>query len=175
MAERRFEADTAVPVQHLIGNTVGSQRLDILCRGLELLLRAEKLQGSLHAFVIGDAGLGAKIGQRDAAVIGKAQHAALVDRVALRGAVRQHPRHPGEHGHVEFRAQDERRMFHEQPLHGLHRDAGRGPWRAIAEGHFAGIGKAGFQRRTRLPVDDRDVMTGLGQLISGCDADNAGS
>ena len=66
-------------------------------------------------------------------------------------------------------------MFHEQPLHRLHGNAGRGPGRAIAEGHFTGIGEAGFQRRALLAIDDGNLVSGLGKLVSGRYADNAGA
>ncbi|MGO7631907.1 hypothetical protein ACC692_38350, partial [Rhizobium ruizarguesonis] len=39
----------------------------------------------------------------------KAMKWLFMKHAPLRGAVRKHPRNPGEHGHVEFRAQDERR------------------------------------------------------------------
>lgn len=66
-------------------------------------------------------------------------------------------------------------MLHEQPLQSLHRYAGSRPGRAITEGHFAGIGKACFQRRTLLPVDDGDVVASFRQFVRGGDADDAGA
>ena len=175
MPECRLDANAAIGIEHFIGDAVGGQGFDVLGRRVELMMRSEKLQRALHAFVIGDAGLFANLGERNATVIGKAQHAALVDRIALRGAVRQHLDEPRQHGAIDLRAQDERRVVHEQPLDRLHRNAGSGPGRAIAEGDFAGIGKARFQRRPLLPVDDRDLMARLGKLIRRCHADDTGT
>lgn len=65
-------------------------------------------------------------------------------------------------------------MFREKPFDGLLRDAGR-PRRAVAERDFVGIGEARFQRWPFLAVDDRDFIARFRQLVSGGDADDAGS
>ena len=39
---------------------------------------------------------------------------------------------------------------------------------------LAAIGKTGFQSGAGLPIDDRDLVTGLGQVPRGGDADHAG-
>ncbi len=54
------------------------------------------------------------------------------------------------------------------------RNAGRGPGRAVAEGYFAGIGEARFERWACLAVDDGYLVSGFGQLIGGGDADDSG-
>lgn len=64
-------------------------------------------------------------------------------------------------------------MFHEQPFQCLLRNARCRPGRTIAEGHFARIGKAGLQGRTRLPVDDRDLVASFGKIVSTGDPDDA--
>lgn len=62
MLQGRLDADAALGIEYLIGDAVGGKRLHVLCRSVELGLRAEELQGALHALVIGDAGL---LAQRD--------------------------------------------------------------------------------------------------------------
>ncbi len=42
-------------------------------------------------------------------------------------------------------------------------------------GDLAAVGEAGLHRRSRLAVDDRDVMAGAGQIVGGRDADHAGA
>ncbi|MNI24173.1 hypothetical protein D3C73_777850 [compost metagenome] len=175
MFQRRLDADAAFRIEHFVGNTVRCQRLDVLGRCVELLLGTEELKGALHAFVISDAGFITDFGKRDARIIGDPKHAALVDCITFRGAVAQHLRHPRQHGGIHLRTQDQRCVVHEKPFHRLQRDSGCRPGGAVTEGNLTGIGKAGFQRRTFLPVNDGDLMAGLGKLIGGCNTDNAGS
>ncbi len=175
MLQRRLDADAAIAVEDFIGNAIGGKRLDVLARGVELGLCPEQLQRALHALVVGNAGFCAQCGKRNAAIVGEPQHAALADRIALRRAIRKHLDHPANPGGIDFRAQDQRRVLHEQPLHCLHWDAGCRPGRAIAERDFAGIGKARFQRRSWLTVNDRHVMSAPGKLIGRGDADDAGA
>jgi hypothetical protein len=52
-------------------------------------------------------------------------------------------------------------MFHEEPFHDLQGDSGRSPWRSIAERNLTGICETCFQRRAFLPIDDRDLVSGL--------------
>ena len=58
-------------------------------------------------------------------------------------------------------------VAHEQPLQRLERNAGRRPGRGIAGRDLAGIGEAGLQRRPVLPVEDDDLVPGLGQVVGG--------
>ncbi|MNK94588.1 hypothetical protein D3C87_1147910 [compost metagenome] len=173
--EAGFDGGAAVAVENLERHAARRQHVDILADGVELLLGAEYFERALHALVIFDAGLFTQGHQAIAAIFGDAHHAALVDRITRRGAVAQHLAHPAPGGRVGRRADDQRRVFHEQPFHRLHRNAGGSPGRGIAGGNLSRIGEAGFQRRGRLAVDHRHLVSGFGQIPGGCHADDAGS
>lgn len=106
-------------VQDLIGHAVRLQDGHILGDAIELLLRAEELQGALAPLVIGDGRFGAQGHQAVEAVIRQAHHAALVERVPGLGAVAQHRDEPADRRRVQLGAQDQRRVLHEEPGQGL--------------------------------------------------------
>ena len=124
-----FDGGAAVAVENLERHAARRQHVHILADGVELFLGAEHLQRALHALVIFDAGLFAKRHQAITAIFGNAHHAALVDGITRRGAVAQHLAHPAPGGRVGGWANDQRCMFHEQPFHRLHRNAGGSPGR----------------------------------------------
>ena len=117
------------------------------------------------AALVGDAGLGAQFVEAIAAVLGQADHALLVHRVALGGAVAQHLQHPGVLAGIGGELDGQRRVLFQQPLHGLQRNARGCPGRSVAGRHLAGVGEAGFQRGTVLTVDHHHLEPGTGQVI----------
>jgi hypothetical protein len=173
--QRRLGGDDPGAVQHLVGHAVLTQDLDVLGGGIELLLGAEQLGGAELATFVVDAGLGAQRVDAVAAVVGHAHHARLVDRVALGGAVAQHLPQPAVLGPVGGRADRQRGVFLEQPLHRLQRHAGRRPRRCVAERQLARIGIAGFQARGLLAVDHRHFETRLPQVPGTGRADDPAS
>ena len=116
---------------------------------VELLLLAEELQRALAALVILDADFGAQRPQAVAAVFGDRNHPALVDGVALCGAVAQHLQAPDPHHRIELGPDHQRPVPHQQPFDGFHRHAGAGPGRGIAGRDLAGIGERWFPARAR--------------------------
>ncbi len=162
--QRRFHADDALAVQHLVGHAVLAQHFDVLGGGIQLLLGAEQLGGAELAALVVDAGGRAQLVDAVAAVVGHAHHARLVDRVAAGGAVAQHLPQPAVLGDVGSGADRQRGMFLEQPLDRLQRHPGGGPRRGVAEGELAGVGKAGFQCRAGLPVQHRHLVARLSQV-----------
>ncbi|KAG1252498.1 hypothetical protein G6F68_011762 [Rhizopus microsporus] len=173
MGQGRFGLDDAGAVQHFVRHAVLGQDLDVLRRGVQLLLGAEQLGGAQVAAFELDADLRAQLVQAVAAVLGHAHHARLVDRVALVCAVAQHLPQPAVLGQVHARLDRQRRVLLEQPADGLLRHARGGPRRGVAERQLPGIGEAGFQRRTGLAVDDRDFKPGLSQVPGTGGADHA--
>ena len=171
--ERRLGGDAARRVEDLEGNAIPLQHLDVLADGLELLPCPKQLQRALLALVVADARRRPKLDQLVAAVLGQPHHASLVEGVALARAIAQHGGEPGRHGGIGARPQDQRRVLHEQPLGRLLRDAGSGPGGGVAGADLAGVGEARLQRRTALPVDHGDLVSGLGEVIGRRDADHA--
>ena len=171
--ERRLRGDAAVAIEHLKGHAILLEHRDVVGGAVELGRVAEQLQRAALALVIANAGLAAQRAQAVAAVFGDRDHAALVDRIARRGAVAQHLHQPDPHHGIELGPDHQRTVLHQQPLDRLDRHAGPGPWRGIAGRHLAGIGEAGLQRRLRLTVDDRHLVAGFGEVIGRGDADDA--
>ncbi len=171
--QRRLGADAAVAVQQLVGHAGAFQDRDVLRRAVELLLGAEQLQRAEAALVVSDAGVGAQRAQAVAAVFGQPDHAVLVDLVARRGAVAQHRQAPAPHRRIDLGPDHQRPVAHEGPFERLDRNPRRRPRRGIAGRNLAGIGVAGLQSRARLPVDNRDLMAGLGEVVGQGDADDA--
>ena len=165
--------DAAVAAEQFERDAETLQHRDVGRRRIELLLRAKQLQGALHALVVGDPGIATELAQAVAAVLGQPQHPALVDVVARRGAVAQHPEAPANQLAIEPGPDHQRAMPHQQPADRLQRHAGAGPRRRIAGRHLAGIGKARLEPGRRLALDDRDLVAGARQLIGGRDADDA--
>ncbi len=52
---------------------------------------------------------------------------------------------------------------------------GIGPRLGVAGGDLPAVGEAGFERRSRLPIDDDDVVPGLAQEPGAGDADHPGA
>ena len=164
--QRRFGGDAAGRVQHLERHAELFQHLDVAADAGELLVVAEELQRALAALVIGDARRRPQFAQPVAAVFGDRHHARLVDGIARRGAVAQHLEQPRPHPGIERRAHDQRPVAHQQPLDRFQRNARPGPGRGVARRDFAGIGEAGLQSRTGLAIDDRHLVTGLGEIVA---------
>ena len=118
-------------------------------------------------------GLGAQVAQQVAAVLGQRHHPTLVDLVALGSAIHQHPQAPADQVRVGPRPDEQRAVAHEQPLQRLERNAWRCPGRGIAGRNLTGIGKAGFERWPLLPVEDDNLMPGLGEVVRAGDPDHA--
>ena len=171
--QARLGRDTARAVQNLARHAGGFQHIDVLVHVGQLFFGTKQLQRALLATVIGDAGLATQQVDLVAAVFGQTHHPALVQRIAFMGAVAQHGDGPAHHSHVQTRAHDQRGVAHQQPLHSLDRDRRRGPGRGIARRNLRGVGEAGFQRRTGLPIHHRDLMPGLAEIPGGGDADDA--
>ncbi|MNX75849.1 hypothetical protein D3C86_1073380 [compost metagenome] len=173
--QTRLGADAAVLIQHLERHAAFAQDLGVLVDAVQLLLRAEQLQGALGAVVVLQAQLGVQRGLHLLAIVGQTHHPRLVQRIAGRGAVPQQGQQPAHGGDIDLRLQNQRGVAHEQPLDRLGRDAGRGPGRGIAGRNLARIGEAGLQRRAALAVDHRDLVAGLGQIVGRRHPDDAGA
>src|SRR5690606_10926546 len=115
----------------------------------------------------------AQIDKAIARIFGHAHHAGLVDLVAAVGAVGEHLQEPAVLDRIAGRAQNERRVLLEQPFSGLERDAGSSPGRGVAGRDLAGIGETRFQCRAFFAVDNGYLMTELGEVVSGRNADDA--
>ncbi len=136
-----------------IRHAVLPEHRDVAGGAVELGRLAEQLKRAAAALVIADRGLVAQRAQAVAAVFGERYHAALVDRVARRGAVAQHLDEPRPHRGIELRPDHQRAVLHQQPLDRLDRHAGAGPGRRIAGRYLAGVGEAGLEPRP--PPGDR--------------------
>jgi hypothetical protein len=66
-------------------------------------------------------------------------------------------------------------VFHEQPSDRLRGYSRRCPGRTIAEGDFAGVGEARFERGARLSIDYGDFMPAFGELKGRRYAHNSGA
>ena len=170
--EGRLGGGQAVAVQQLVGHADLFQHGDVAAGRLQLRLGAEQLQRAARALFIMDAGGRAQFAQAIAAVLGQAQHAFLVDRVALGRTVGQHGRHPFQLEQAAVQADRQRRVLLEQPLDGLHRNAGRGPRRGITGRDLAGVGVAGLLGGRGLAVQHRHFGALAGQVIGGRRADD---
>ena len=88
--ERRFVLEDRFSVEQLVRHAVRLEDFDVLGGAIELLLRAEQLQRTQRALVVGDAGVGAQLLQAIAAVLGQPHHARLVAVITRGRAVAQH-------------------------------------------------------------------------------------
>jgi len=113
------------------------------------------------------------LAQHVAAVFGQPHHAALVRRVAVRGALREHAGQPNPLRQRAVGADSERRVALEQPLQRLERHAWSGPGRGIAGRDLPRIGEAGLQCRAFAPLEHHDIGAGACEVVSRADADHA--
>ena len=173
--ERRFRTRELIAAEQLERHAEAAQHLDIAARRVELGGAAKELQRPEAALLVRQLRRGAQLAQHVAAVFGQAHHAALVGRVALRGALAQHARQPHPLAERAVGADRQRRMALEQPLQGLQRNAGCGPRRRVTGGHLPRVGEARLQRRAVLPLQDDDVGAGTREVPGGGHADHAGA
>ena len=171
--ERRLVEQAPGAIQHLVGHAEFVEDGDVLGDALHLLLRAQELQRALAALVVVDADLGTQRSQAVAAVFGQAHHPALVEPIGAFGAIGEHREAPAPHRGVEQRLDHQRAVLHQQPLDRLDRNPRSGPRRRVAGRHLAGVGIAGFEAGTGLPVDDRHLVAGAGELIGHRRSDHA--
>ena len=74
-----------------------------------------------------------------------------------------------------LRAKQQGRFLAQHPFQGFERCLCVGPGLAKADRDLPGVGEAGFQRGAALTLDHRDLVSALGQMPGGADADNAGA
>ena len=63
-------------------------------------------------------------------------------------------------------------MFGDHPFQGLDRYAGGGPRGGVTGGDHARVAETGFQARTRLAINHRDLVPGARQIPGAGDPDN---
>jgi hypothetical protein len=73
----------------------------------------------------------------------------------------------------QLRAKQQRRIVTKHPFQRLQRRIPVGPGFAVADGNLRRIGKAGFQRRAGLPVNNRHLMAPLQQMPGGAYTNNS--
>ncbi len=125
MSKRGFRFGAIVAVEHFERYAVLTQHFDILADAVELVLLAKELKRALRPLVVFDAGILAQIDEALTGIFGNAHHAGLVDLVAAVRAIGEHLQEPDILSRIAGQAQDERRMFLEQPFCRLERNAGR--------------------------------------------------
>ena len=115
----RLDSHASCRIQNLVGNAIGIENRSVLADPVELLLRAEELEQPLLPVVIGDASLLPQLAQAVPAVLGQADHPALVAPVSLLGAVGQHVGEPAPQAQLGTGPEHQRPVLHHQPLHAL--------------------------------------------------------
>ena len=171
----RFDRDGISGIDNAMRDIEGLQDLGGAQSRREFVLGLENLQHAAAAVIVGDPGLLAQLHQAGLAVMRDALHPRLVDGETFAGAVGDEGGQPLPLPKVEAWTQHQRCMLREQPAHDLERHARRGPRAGEPGTDPAGIAEAGFQRRSRSPVDHRHFMAGFGQIVGAGGADHAGA
>ena len=173
--QRRVDSDGARDVDDLHLLAVLGQDLG-LDRGLREARRvAVEIQQAAVLGVVGDRGLGHDPVQLFLGVEAQAVLAQGVDARPLGGALAQELERPGPEARVGTQAEAQRLVGPEQRLE---QDPGRrrrGPGVGMAGRDQAGVAGAGLFAGALAPLDDRDLVAVLEQLVGRGDADDPGA
>ena len=175
VGERGLDAHRLVGADHLALAAQGAHLLGGGQGAVELLGAGVEVQDALRALVVLDAGGGAQLLQRVAAVGAQAHDLLDVVARARRGAFAQERKAPEPLAHVGAQAEQQRRILLAQPLQHLERRAGVGPGLGVAHRDLAAVGKAGLGAGRALAVDDGHFVTQLREEISRSHAEQAGA
>ena len=116
------------------------------------------MQNTAFEMVILQIGFYAQRLQRSTAVNAHGHQLADVFSRPARCAFAQELQSPAPLLQISLEAKQQRRIFFAQPFQNLKRRAGIGPRHGMAGGNLSAIGKARFQARAELTINDRDIM-----------------
>ncbi len=164
-----------VAVEHTAVHACLAHQLGGLGAGFKVGGRREEVQDAALEPVVFDAGARHQALERSVAV-GAQRH--QLPHIAGKGSVvalGEELGAPAPLVRVELGAEQQWRVIAQQPLGHLQWRASVGPGLAEAHRDLGAVGKAGFQRGARLAVHHCHLVTLLGQVPGGADADDAGA
>ena len=175
VGQRGLDAHGLVGADHAALAAQGAHLLGGGQGAVELLLVRIEVQDALRALVVLQAGGGAQLLQRLAAVGAQAHDLFDVVARARRGAVAQKGQAPEPLAHVGAQAEQQRRVFLAQPLQHLERRAGVGPGLGMAHRDLPAVGETGFRAGRGLAVDDGHFVAELLEEVGRGHAEQAGA
>src|SRR5688572_2265561 len=171
--QRRLERQALGGGLHFAPDAKRAHRFRMAGERLEIALVGGELQDAALEVVVADAELRAQGAQAFAAVAGEAGQRAAVALETAREAFEQKAQAPLPLRPVGARAEQQRRILAPQPAQKFRQHGRLGPGLGVAGGDLPAVGERGLQAGGLAPLDDGDLVAGLGEVPGAGDADHA--